>query len=404
MKRLGVVLAACLLLGQAQAANDVAAKKRELDAVKSQLHDLQQQYRETTREQGDAAGALAASERAISDSTRVLRELGGQLSDSRNQLDRLGRQQAELQTRIERQRTHLADSLRALYRRGDGDALKLLLSGEDPNQAARDLRNLSRLSQAQNDAVAALRQNLAQLSALHEQAAHETAKLDALKVRRQTEQTALEADKRQRAQALAALSQTAGEQRRAIANLQRDEKALTALIDRLNRILAARAAAKRSTAKEKPAPRKSAPVGFNNDTPVERDTSSAFAQLRGKLRLPVVGELMNRFGAPREGGGVDWKGLFIRAANGQPVKAIAPGEVVFAEWMRGFGNLIVIDHGDGYMSLYSNNESLYKRVGDRVRMGETIAAVGNSGGQSDAGLYFEMRYQSRPLNPMNWVK
>lgn len=113
---------------------------------------------------------------------------------------------------------------------------------------------------------------------------------------------------------------------------------------------------------------------------------------------------MNRFGAPREEGGVSWKGLFIRAAEGAAVKAIAAGEVVFSEWLRGFGNLIIVDHGEGYMSLYSNNESLYKQVGDPVQPGDAIAAVGNSGGQSDTGLYFEMRHQSRPINPMHWVK
>ena len=122
------------------------------------------------------------------------------------------------------------------------------------------------------------------------------------------------------------------------------------------------------------------------------------------MRLPVAGELMNRFGAPREGGGTSWKGLFIRASQGVAVKAIAAGQVVFSDWLRGFGNLIIVDHGEGYMSLYSNNESLYKQVGDRVEPGDALASVGNSGGQPDTGLYFEMRHQSRPINPMQWVK
>jgi septal ring factor EnvC (AmiA/AmiB activator) len=101
---------------------------------------------------------------------------------------------------------------------------------------------------------------------------------------------------------------------------------------------------------------------------------------------------------------VNWKGLFIRATQGSVVKAIAAGQVVFSEWLRGFGNLIIVDHGDGYMSLYSNNESLYKQVGTRVQPGDAIATVGNSGGQPDTGLYFEMRHQSRPVNPLLWVK
>jgi septal ring factor EnvC (AmiA/AmiB activator) len=142
----------------------------------------------------------------------------------------------------------------------------------------------------------------------------------------------------------------------------------------------------------------------NTDTPVAFRSNQPFSRLKGSLHLPVAGELMNRFGAPREGGGLSWKGLFIRAAQGTAVKAIAAGQVVFAEWLRGFGNLIIVDHGDGYMSLYSNNESLYKQVGERVQPGDTIAAVGNSGGQPDSGLYFELRHQSRPVNPLDWVK
>jgi septal ring factor EnvC (AmiA/AmiB activator) len=99
-----------------------------------------------------------------------------------------------------------------------------------------------------------------------------------------------------------------------------------------------------------------------------------------------------------------WKGLFIRASNGEEVKSIAAGRVVFADWLRGFGNLMIVDHGSGYMSLYGNNESIHKRVGDSVNSGDTIAAVGNSGGNADSGLYFELRHQGKPFDPLNWVK
>jgi len=121
------------------------------------------------------------------------------------------------------------------------------------------------------------------------------------------------------------------------------------------------------------------------------------------LSLPVKGELKNRFGGAREGSGVLWKGLFIASPTGQEVKAIAPGRVVFADWLRGFGNLLIIDHGDGYMSLYGNNESLFKQVGETARSGEAVAAVGNSGGNMDSGLYFEIRHQGVAFDPLTWV-
>ena len=130
--------------------------------------------------------------------------------------------------------------------------------------------------------------------------------------------------------------------------------------------------------------------------------SKPFESLRGRLKLPVKGELTGRYGSPREDG-ASWKGVFIRAATGDTVRAVADGRVVFADWLRGFGNLLIVDHGDAYMSLYANNESLYKRVGDPIRGGEPVAAVGASGGNAESGLYFELRHEGRPLDPLDWV-
>ena len=117
----------------------------------------------------------------------------------------------------------------------------------------------------------------------------------------------------------------------------------------------------------------------------------------------MAGELSNRFGGRRSDTGTTWKGLFIRAGSGSPVKALGPGQVVFADWLRGFGNLIIVDHGDGYMSLYGNNETLLKQEGETVAAGDTIANVGNSGGNAESGLYFEVRYQSRAIDPLQWI-
>ena len=120
------------------------------------------------------------------------------------------------------------------------------------------------------------------------------------------------------------------------------------------------------------------------------------------MRLPTRGVVSNRFGSARQEGST-WKGLFIRAAAGSEVRAIAGGRVVFADWMRGFGNLLIVDHGGSYLSIYGNNESLLKQTGDTLRGGEVIATVGNSGGNPESGLYFELRYQGQPLDPLKWV-
>jgi septal ring factor EnvC (AmiA/AmiB activator) len=129
-----------------------------------------------------------------------------------------------------------------------------------------------------------------------------------------------------------------------------------------------------------------------------------FAALRGKLRLPARGELSNRFGTPREDGGTTWKGLFIRAPQGEEVKAVAPGKVVFSDWMRGFGNLLIVDHGGDYLSIYGNNETLFKQAGENVASGDVLGRVGNSGGNPETGLYFELRHLGKPFDPLSWVK
>ena len=129
--------------------------------------------------------------------------------------------------------------------------------------------------------------------------------------------------------------------------------------------------------------------------------------MKGKVPLPVQGTVTARFGSPRRGdvgaAGPSWKGIFIRAPAGADVKAVGTGQVVFADWLRGFGNLLVIDHGDGYLSIYGNNESLLRNAGDRIAVGDTVASVGNTGGNDTPGLYFELRFQGRPFDPLSWV-
>jgi len=404
-------------------ANQADRKQSELDALKQRLEALQQDFRRNEAQRKEAADALSQSERSISTGLRQLRQLDGERQRARNELQTLSQQAVATEARIQQQHTHLVQALKGAYQRGQGDALKLILNGANPNQSARDLRYLAHLSRAQHEAIESLRRDLAQLADLQQAKAQKTTELTELQASREAEQQKLLADKQAREQVVSKLSSEISQQRREISTLKRDERSLTQLVERLNRVMAQQAerAAARARAAEQqarknqkneksPASNKREPgssrtaVAVNTETPVAFRSDKPFSGLKGALRLPVAGELINRFGAPREGGGLSWRGLFIRAAQGSAVKAIAAGQVVFADWLRGFGNLVIVDHGEGYMSLYSNNESLYKQVGERVQPGDAIASVGNSGGQPDTGLYFEMRHQSRPVNPLLWVK
>jgi murein hydrolase activator len=188
---------------------------------------------------------------------------------------------------------------------------------------------------------------------------------------------------------LVKVSRQIEKQRREISTLKRDENRLARLIEQLSQMLSR--------------PRSRSERLRNERVPDASGDGTAFSQLKGRLNLPVRGELRNRFGSPREDSGLSWKGLFIAAPAGQEVKAIAAGRIVFADWLRGFGNLLIIDHGGGYMSLYGNNESLFKRVGEAAQGGETVAGVGNSGGNTNSGLYFEIRYQGKAFDPLGWI-
>lgn len=389
-------------------ANEVESRKAELEALKQRLQSLQSEFRAAEEHRTEAADELRESERAISQAMRELRSLQEQQRRASADLRALEEESALVEQGIARQQEKLAAAIRATYQRGQADALKLLLSGRDPNQTARDLRYLAALSRAQLDLIDSLRMDLARLEDLKAEAERKSDAIAQLQQARRDEQRKLESERREREAVLGRLSDQISRQRREIATLKRDEQRMTQLVERLNRLMAQKQREARARAEKGasgPArPGSGKPVGVNTRTPEPFQSDKPFSRMKGSLHLPVRGELMNRFGAPREGGGVSWKGLFIRAEQGSVVKAIAPGQVVFSEWLRGFGNLIILDHGEGYMSLYSNTESLYKQVGEAVLAGDAIAAVGNSGGQPDTGLYFEMRHESRPIDPMRWVK
>jgi septal ring factor EnvC (AmiA/AmiB activator) len=183
------------------------------------------------------------------------------------------------------------------------------------------------------------------------------------------------AERRERRRVLARLADELRKSRKEIKVLRADEARLARLVEELGRVVAARI-----------------------------ESGAAFSAMRGRLSLPVRGELTARFGAPRGAAGTESKGVFIRAPEGRAVRAVASGQVVYADWMRGFGNLLILDHGEAYLSIYANAEALLKQVGDIVAAGEPIATTGASGGNEQTGLYFELRHLGRAFDPLRWVK
>jgi septal ring factor EnvC (AmiA/AmiB activator) len=256
---------------------------------------------------------------------------------------------------------------------GAPDALRVALSGNDPADIGRHLHYLGQLSRAAASLLAEQRAALAELERLASEARSRAERLRAIEQASRADRDRVLSERRERQRVLQALAADIRKNRKEIRVLRADEARLARLVEAVGR----------------------------GDFASFKDPFSA---LRGKLRLPVRGELTQRFGAPRGAAGMEAKGVFIRAPGGQPVRAIAKGQVVYADWMRGFGNLLIVDHGENYLSIYANNESLLKELGDAVAPGEPIATTGSSGGNEETGLYFEMRHLGRAFDPLSWVK
>ncbi len=381
-----------------------ADSKAELQSLRERLQKLQQEYQHTRESSAEAADALKQSERAISEAGRKLHQLQAEQRAAQAALKTAATEAEQTQVDIQRRQARLSEMFKQAYMRGGGDALKLMLNGQDPSQAARDLHYLSYLSRAQMQLIDDLRQGLDRLAELKESASEKDRALAEIRQAQLAEHRKLLQEKRARQKVLNELAGQIRQQRKEMARLKRNEQRLSDLVARLAKLAAKPKPPAKSTRPSGNNATGGKPLATNTRGPEAGRDEARFSRLKGLLRLPVRGELMNRYGTPREGGGLSWKGLFIRAPEGTEVRAVAQGTVAFSDWLRGFGNLVIVDHGEGYMSLYSNNESLYKQAGDRVKTGEVIASVGNSGGQESPGVYFELRHQSRPINPSAWIK
>jgi septal ring factor EnvC (AmiA/AmiB activator) len=396
----GVLLA--VICGTALAAPPATRKaelKEQQGEVRERIDTLRRDLAKSEESRADVADQLREAESAISDANRGLHQLAGKRGAVQGDIRALESQSRRLAEQTAVQQDHLSRLLYRHYTHGsrvEMDAFSLLMSGRDPNQAALDYQYLKSLSQAKADLIADLRVKEKEKKRLAGAARDKNAELEAIEEKQRQARSRLLDQQKERQALLARTAEKIKAQRKEIGALQRDEKRLTDLIAKLAR------AAKRPAKTE--SGRKPAATVRNQRTPDPAQAGGAFAALRGKLALPVRGEIASRYGKPRPEGGTTWKGLFIRAAEGAEVRAVAGGEVVFADWLRGFGNLLVVDHGDDFLSVYGNNQSLLKETGQRVAPGEVVATVGNTGGNPESGLYFELRHQGQAFDPIRWVR
>jgi len=365
-----------LLPASAVPAQDAAEKARELKDLRTRIQSLQQKLEANQRKKSNAEKRLHDVENQISDTSRVLRRIGSELDAKRRQLQALREKQSAHAARLQQQREHLASEARMAYAMGHQQQVKMLLNQEQPSAIGRMLVYFGYFSRARLQQIDAMRTSLEQLRALAETIAQKTETLTVLHNSQQLESQRLQEKKQARKQAVAALSRELKTQGGKLRRLKTDEQQLQELVSSLQDLLV--------------------------DIPADATQQQPFNTLKGKLRWPTGGRLAKRFGTRRGSGGLKWRGVMIEAAEGGEVHAVSQGRVAFSDWMRGFGLLVIIDHGDGYMSLYGHNQALYKEVGEWVDTGDVLALLGASGGQAESGLYFELRHKGQPINPVSW--
>ena len=320
----------------------------------------------------------------------MARDAIGQLAARRGALERTLQAQQEALGRL------LAARALAGLAGGAPDFVRIGLSGEDLSDAARKLHYLTYVTRDAARVIDSHRAGLAELAQLKAASEGKAGELAAIEARSRTEREQLLKERREHRRLLERIAGEIRSAKKRIQALVADETRLARLVEEIGKLLAAHPGAGYARASNVP----DAAAAAHSIGPF----SSPFSALKGRLRLPVRGELAGRFGTQRTAGTASAKGLFIRAAEGEPIRAIAPGQVVYADWMRGFGNLLIVDHGEGFLSIYGNNESLLKQSGDAVMLGEPLATVGQSGGNEETGLYFELRHLGKPFNPLSWVK
>ncbi len=377
MIRVSVPLIAVLLLLPPAFADDELAKikEQELEEVRERISTLKKSMDTAARDRDRLTAELQAAEVAIAEKRLRLKELERERAFTEKRRAELDAAITERETELAIEAETLGSQLRAAYMSGEQERLRLLLNQQDPATLGRLMRYYDYLNDYRAANIEAVGARIRELLELRSQVAAEQARLDAIADERYSELGQLNAAQEERQALLARLKQKIVDGGREVERLAAEERDLARLIDELTSIL--------------------------SDYPISSE--DPFVAHKGRLTWPVAGTLVHDFGQPRAGGQLKWNGVVLRAQRGREVRSVYHGRVIFADWLAGMGLLVIVDHGDGYLSLYGYNETILKNAGDWVAPGDVIATVGDSGGQQRAALYFEIRQGTRPLNPRQWV-
>jgi septal ring factor EnvC (AmiA/AmiB activator) len=360
---------------QDQSGELTKVKERELEDVRERISGLKTSMDKAAAERDRLAAELQEVEVAISEQRMRIAEIDREQRATTKKKEALDANLAEREAHLDKESVALAAQVRAAYQSGSQEKIRLLLNQRDPAMLGRLMAYYQYLNDYRAENIEAVIAEIRELDVLRAQIAAEAARLGELAKTRYAELTRLNLSQEERATLLASLREKIKSEGQEVERLAAQEKDLTRLIAELTSIL--------------------------SDYPISSE--QPFSEHKGKLTWPVAGALMHDFGQPRVGGNMKWNGVVLAAPRGREVRAVYHGRVAFADWLAGMGLLVIVDHGEGYMTLYGYNETILKNAGDWVAPGDVIATVGDSGGQSEAGLYFELRSGTQPVNPRRWI-
>jgi len=348
----------------------------DLDALSQIISNVQLQIERTRQQRSSVEIELEKNEKAISDINENITELGKLINAEQVRLSELEQQSLELNRRKASQETLISQYILAAYQNGKEEYLKLVLNQQSISSSLRVLRYYQYLSNARSDKIAEFQETLREIDTISSELQETNRNLSAQRNNLLEQQLSLEQRQEQRLSLLNELDSALASSTSELSRLEVQYEEMALLVAELSRAIV--------------------DISFGSQ-------GEAFTNLRGSLPWPLQGPLLNTYGENYELGDLNWEGITIAAPAGTEVKAIHHGRVIYSDWFSNSGLLLIIDHGDGYMSLYAHNQSLYKEVGEWVTSGEAIAAVGNTGGRNENGVYFEIRYNGEAQNPVNWL-
>lgn len=367
-----------------QAASDAAGKLKagteDLDRVRARIASANQRIDRDRAAQGEQRAAVEAAERKIAESQQALKRLAADVDAQETRVKAAEASRAEAEARLVGARARLARQVRSAYVAGQGGSTALLLSQQEPDRIGRLLTYFDRLNRASARTMDAIQAEIAAVGAEQDKVAAELATLQQLQATRKRALAALEADRAGRQRAVAALDARIAEQGSRLKSLQDSEKEIQALLRKLKEALEA-------------VPPPSRPAG----------PKKPFPKMRGVMAWPLRGDILANYGDTKSNSRLQWKGLWIAAAEGAAVRASAPGRVAYVGWLSSYGLIVVLEHDKGFFTLYGHNSAVARAAGDEVAAGDVIATAGNTGGYERSGLYFEVRRGTDPLDPRDWL-